>query len=136
MAPRLMIRCALWGLCLAIALLGARSAHAAAPICDETASSRIAPPPVLPIRDVKLEAAVPCQSAPTSAAPVAVVPVGLYTPVNPAVSSDATATEAWLRSVPLRLVAPMGDRTRLAPALVLGCKPGFSPSVFRPPRCW
>jgi hypothetical protein len=134
MGPRLTIRSLVWGFCLAIVLFGARSARAAAPMCDETASSRIAPPPVLPIRDVKLEAGYPCDAFPIGSVPVAVVPVGPRAPASPAVNSDAAAIEVWARPSEVPILRPTGMRTRLRPDGSVHAKPGFSLGVFRPPR--
>jgi hypothetical protein len=134
MGPRLTIRSLVWGFCLAIVLLGARSARAAAPMCDETASSRIAPPPVLPIRDVKLEAGYPCDAFPMGSAPVTVVPVGPRAPASPAVSSDAASIEGWVRPSAVPILRATGLRTRVRPEASADAKPGFSLGVFRPPR--
>jgi hypothetical protein len=129
-----MIRSFVWGLCLAILLLGARTASAAAPICDETATSRIAPPPVLPIRDVKLEAGHPCEKAPVSEAPVAVAPTGPRAPVVPALSSDAVASEAWVRPIDAKIPPSASSRSTVPQETFARGKPGFAHGVFRPPR--
>jgi hypothetical protein len=134
MGPRLTIRSVVWGFCLAIVLFGARSARAAAPMCDETATSRIAPPPVLPIRDVKLEMGDPCDLAPISHAPVTVAPVTSRSPASPAVSSDAVAIEAWIRPSGVTIRAHAGRQSLLDLDAAVHAKPGFSPGVFRPPR--
>jgi hypothetical protein len=134
MGPRLTIRSFVWGFCLAILLLGARSARAAAPMCDESATSRIAPPPVLAIRDVKFEAGSPCDISPISDAPVTVAPIGPQIPASPAMSSDAVATEAWLRPSGILVIAPMVRRSLVWPEACVPLKPGFTPTVFRPPR--
>jgi hypothetical protein len=103
-------------------------------MCDETASSRIAPPPVLPIKDVKLEAASPCENAPPSAAPVAVRPVETKAPSGPAAALDSVATEAWVRTSEIQLIAPFAGIRRLILEATAPMTPGFHPSVFRPPR--
>jgi len=134
MRPRLTIRSFVWGFCLAIVLFGARSARAAAPICDETATSRIAPPPVLPIRDVKFEAGSPCDTLPVGDAPVTVAPIDPQTPASPAINSDAIATDAWIRPIETKIVAPMARRSLDWANAAAAGKPGFTPGVFRPPR--
>jgi hypothetical protein len=134
MGPRLTIRSFLWGFCLAIVLCGARSARAAAPMCDESATSRIAPPPVLPIRDVKLEAGSPCDTAPASRAPVMVAPVGPRAPTHPAVNSDAVAIEAWVRPRVVQISPPAIQHSGVDFDASVHTKPGFRPGVFRPPR--
>ena len=132
--PSRMIRSFVWGLCLAILLFGARTARAAAPMCDETASSRIAPPPVLPIRDVKLEAGSPCDIAPFGDAPVTVAPIHSRGPLNPAADSAAVATEAWVRPSDARIDLPSSQRSDAPLDVSATAKPGFTPGVFRPPR--
>jgi len=134
MGPRITIRSFVWGLCLAILLFGARTARAAAPICDETASSRIAPPPVLPIRDVKLEAGAPCEKTPVGETPVAVMPTGSRTPAIPALSFDAVGTEAWVRPVDAKVPPSASHRKAMPEANFVRAKPGFAHGVFRPPR--
>jgi hypothetical protein len=134
MGLRLTIRSLLWGFCLAIVLCAARSARAAAPMCDETASSRIAPPPVLPIRDVKLEAGTPCDASRMGETPATIAPVDTRIPASPAVNSDAVATEAWLRPSDLRIFAPLARGNPMVRDTVIHAKPGFHPGVFRPPR--
>ena len=129
-----MIRSFVWGLCLAILLFGARSARAAAPMCDETATSRIAPPPVLPIRDVKLEAGYPCEKAPVGDAPVAIAPTGPRAPATPALSPDAVASEAWVRPFDAKVPPPASRRIAIARDAFARGKPGFAHGVFRPPR--
>jgi len=130
----LAIRSFVWGICLAIVLLHVGTACASAPICDETASSRIAPPPVLPIRDVKLEVGSPCDAVPPSEAPVTVTPRGSHAPASPAVSAAVVATEAWVRPVDATVIAPLGRHCPIRPDAFRAEKPGFIPGVFRPPR--
>ena len=134
MGPRLTIRSLVWGFCLAFVLLGARSARAAAPMCDETASSRIAPAPVLPIRDIKLEAGNPCDAPPLGDLPVTVAPVGPRGPASPTIHFDAVAIEAWVRPSDVPIFAPGAERMPMCPDVSVHAKPGFSLGVFRPPR--
>jgi hypothetical protein len=103
-------------------------------MCDETATSRIAPSPVLPIRDVKLEAGSPCDVSPMGDVPVTVAPVGRRAPANPAVNSDAAAIDAWVRPSDVEIHAPAAQRSPVRRDGSLHAKPGFSPGVFRPPR--
>lgn len=134
MGPRLTLRSFVWGICLAIVLCAVRTARASAPMCDETATSRIAPPPVLPIRDVKFEAGFPCEPSPVDRAPVAVAPIGPRAPSSPAIHFHAVATEAWVRPVDAKILPPLPCRTPVPPDAPPAGKPGFTPSVFRPPR--
>jgi hypothetical protein len=134
MSPRLTIRSFVWGFCLAIFFFGARTARASAPMCDETATSRIAPPPVLPIRDVKLEVGFPCDASPVVPAPVTVAPIDPHAPASPVVSFVAVASEAWVRPIEARIPPPTSRRTVVAPEASGPGKPGFTPGVFRPPR--
>ncbi|MET0591853.1 MAG: hypothetical protein ABW133_04085 [Polyangiaceae bacterium] len=103
-------------------------------MCDETASSRVAPPPILPIRDVKLEAAHPCDKAPAERAPVAVTPVGPQVPSAPAVHQGGIANEAWMRPNELFIAPPNASIRRDGSSDSLPLAAGFSRSVFRPPR--
>src|SRR5262245_56494411 len=57
MTPRAWLKWMIWASCLVGVLLGNRPAEAAAPMCDGRGASAIAPPPILPVRDVKLQAA-------------------------------------------------------------------------------
>jgi hypothetical protein len=134
MGPCLTIRSFVWGFCLAIVLFGARTASAAAPMCDETASSRIAPPPILEIRDIKLEAGSPCDVAPVGETPVTVAPIDSRAPASPPVNSDAVATEAWVRPIETKILPPMTRENMVRPASAVSGKPGFAQGVFRPPR--
>jgi hypothetical protein len=134
MSPRLLIRSFIWGFCLAIVLLGARSARAYAPICDETATSRLAPPPVLPIRDVKFELGSPCDAPPTSEAPVTVSPIDHRPPASPAANSDTVTIEAWFPPTDMKISASAASGGLVWSVASLARKPGFLPGVFRPPR--
>ena len=59
MPSRTAIRWLLWAACWSFCLLASRPAHAAAPMCDERGASAIAPTPVLPARDVKIDTGAP-----------------------------------------------------------------------------
>jgi len=134
MGPRVTIRSFIWGFCLAIVVFGAREARAAAPMCDETATSRIAPPPVLAIRDVKVELGSPCDASPSGETPVTVAPIGPRAPASPVISSDPVAIEAWFRPIETKIGAAGVSAGLVALDTYVTQKPGFTPGVFRPPR--
>jgi hypothetical protein len=130
MALRTTLRWVLWGCCLAVVLLGARSASAAAPMCDEKGASAIAPPPVLPIRDVKIDAGAPlgCEAPPF-----------VHSPVGPraqghSVVSDASFDDAWIRPGPGLTPKPSFVRACGPLAISLPPSAGYRRGVFRPPR--
>src|SRR5262245_13809449 len=91
----------IWSLCLALALLTARSATAAAPICDERGASAIAPPPVLPIRDVRAEAAPSpsCLDFDLDGGGVALSSGG----GRRAPAADSALADAWITTTPVKL---------------------------------
>jgi hypothetical protein len=122
----------IWTLCLALALFGARSAEAAAPICDERGASAIAPPPVLPIRDVRAEAAPPpiCPDFETDTDGAAFVPGGS----RPIPTPDSAAVDAWIATGPANLPRAAASLSLTLRSAPLALAPGHRPSVFRPPR--
>jgi hypothetical protein len=131
MTLRSMLRWVVWASCLAVVLLGAKAARAAAPMCDERGASAIAPPPVLPVRDVRLEAGLPlgCQTPLT----VKTAPAG-PSARGQAVVAGESPNEAWVKPVPTKV-------SRLSPARVPGgvvvslpASAGYRRGVFRPPR--
>ncbi|HEY3595456.1 MAG TPA: hypothetical protein VGL13_16325 [Polyangiaceae bacterium] len=113
-------------------LLTSRPAAAAAPMCAENGASAIAPPTVLPARDVRLESATPnsCDDGPR--APVAApAPSARQKPSAP--SNDAPA-DAWVRPVTFILTTPTGDRVGAVQLFYSGPAQGHERGVFRPPR--
>src|SRR5260221_12481900 len=97
MMVRSMLRWVVWLSCLAGVLLGARAARAAAPMCDDRGASAIAPPPVMAVRDVKLEVGVPpgCETP----LKVSVAPVGPSARGHAVVVGDSV-DEAWMKPAP------------------------------------
>jgi hypothetical protein len=93
--------------------------------------SRIAPPPALPIRDVKIDTGIPL---PCDAPRPALLPVGPRADGHPVVTQDTMVREAWVRpsdaSTPIRRSV---RHTTFFDARV-PLSPGFGPGVFRPPR--
>jgi hypothetical protein len=131
MPVRSMIRWVVWISCLVGVLLGARQARAAAPMCDDRGASAIAPPPVLPVRDVKMEAGSPlgCE-APLR---LTVAPLGPRARGQATIEGDSFE-DAWLKPASAKMTrfasAPAPD----AAALSLPPSAGYRRGVFRPPR--
>jgi hypothetical protein len=126
-----MLRWMVWISCLACVLLGARVARAAAPMCDQRGASAIAPPPVLPVPDVKLEPALPlgCDSP----VHVSVAPLGPTARSHLAIEGDAFE-DAWLKPGPTKVTRFGSSPTPGQAVLSLPPSAGFRRGVFRPPR--
>jgi len=111
---------------LAVALIAPRSAFAAAPMCDPSGASAVAPIPALPTNTGELSAQKPCESQQDA------LQVG-HGRRSPVVQSTP--------DLPERVVAALTTLPRLAGRL-LACpdsntlphRPGFSDPVYRPPR--
>ncbi|HKQ71921.1 MAG TPA: hypothetical protein VJT73_21400 [Polyangiaceae bacterium] len=125
------IRWVLWGLCFAVVLFAARPASAAAPMCDERGVSVAAPAPVLPMRDIRLEAAsTPACDDALIRAVFANAPQAHGQPRPVADAPD----EAWI--TPAAKARARSESTRCE-AFGVGALPipaGFRRGVFRPPR--
>ena len=132
MTVRSILRWVVWASCLAGVLLGARAAQAAAPMCDERGASAIAPPPVLPVRDTKLEAGLP---------------LGCETPLMVTVAPGTTQRarpdrrrRSFLRRGLDEACSPQGLAPQLGAVVPAGVVVSLPPSagyrrgVFRPPR--
>lgn len=133
MTPRLS-RWILLAACALVALVVARPAMAAAPICDDRGMSAIAPPPVLPIADVRLESAPAgplCLEADFALDGFAVATDGA-----PAPPPDAPAIVEGAAITPTRsdLVRFRGELLPRAAAETTEIRPGFPQNVFHPPR--
>jgi hypothetical protein len=98
-------------------------------MCDEKGASAIAPTPVLPIRDVKIDAgrAFPCD------APDGFAPVGLRSRGSSRVVENAF-DEAWVPAE--RRDLPTLKPELLAAAAIVSLPPssGYRRGIFRPPR--
>ena len=128
------MRWVVWGACLVVVLLGSRNAKAstAVPMCDEKGASAIAPAPVLPIRDVRLEAAQPlsCDDIDT----VAVISDGPRAGSSAPVVIDHDSIETWLRPPTSPSLRAGSARARPSTPNSFQLPLGFRRSVFRPPR--
>jgi hypothetical protein len=126
-----MLRWVVWVSCLAGILLGARAARAAAPMCDDRGASAIAPPPVLPVRDIKLEAGVPlgCETPLT----VTIAPLG-PSARGQAVVAGESFDEAWMKPVPTKVSRLTSARVPAGVVVSLPPSAGYRRGVFRPPR--
>src|SRR6266481_2902381 len=93
MTLRSTIRWLVWASCWTVALLAGRTARAAAPMCDERGLSIIAPAPVLPARDVKIDAGLPLGC---DAPAIGVAPLGPRARSQTVVVDDGF-DEAWVR---------------------------------------
>jgi hypothetical protein len=126
-----MLRWVVWASCLAGVLLGTRVARAAAPMCDERGASAIAPPPALPLRDVRLEAGRPLQC--DSPLKMTVAPIGPSARGQAVVTGDSFE-DAWIKPALTKVSrlssapAPGGAVVSLPPSA------GYRRGVFRPPR--
>jgi hypothetical protein len=131
MPSRLFFQRLLFSVCLALALFGTRAAWAAAPICDERGASAIAPPPVLPIRDVRLEPSSPlaCLELDDVDGPAFVTRDASRIP-----TADGVAADAWIVP-PVSPPLPVPSTIAAVDRDVTGALPlGHRSSVFRPPR--
>lgn len=112
---------------LAVALIAPRTAFAAAPMCDPSGASAVAPIPALPTNTGELSAQKPCESQQDG------MQVGHSRRGSP-LAQGAT-------DLPERVVAATPKLPRIAGRLVacpapsaLPHRPGFSDPVYRPPR--
>lgn len=123
------VRCVLFGaLALALFSIVASPAHAAVPMCSSDGRSVIAPPMILPWRELKLEAGAPCQQPEN--------PLLRAMPEQQRQAPPSAPVAAPLRAMPVRAIdvpPPLGVRRRVeaSPA-----PPSFylANSVYRPPR--
>jgi hypothetical protein len=130
MTVRSILRWGVWVTCLCGVLLSAKAARAAAPMCDDRGASAIAPPPVLPIRDVKLEAGVPFGCA---------TPLVSVAPAGPSARGQAVVTgesfdEAWMKPAPTKVSRFSTPRVPAGVVVSLPPSAGYRRGVFRPPR--
>jgi hypothetical protein len=130
MRVRTFVRWVVWVSLWAVALLCARTARAAAPMCDERGLSAIAPTPVLPAKDVKIDAAFPlgCDAPAFNVAPAGPRARGQTAPV-----ADGFE-EVWLRPSAPRLPKLFPDQEFAASSLLVPVSAGHGRGVFRPPR--
>ena len=125
------MRWLIWGWSLAFVLLGARAARAAAPMCDEKGASVIAPSPVLPIRDVRIEEGSPVGCDDTL---ISVTPMSPGARSHSVLARESLTQDAWMKPPGPSLFHRSSTR---APATVSeGRAPAqdHRPTVFRPPR--
>jgi hypothetical protein len=130
MPSRTAIRWLLWAACWSFCLLASRPAHAVAPMCDERGASAIAPTPVLPARDVKIDAGAPLGCD----APVAIVAgPGWRAHQHVVVVADGFE-DAWVRPT-VHGLPEMTSGSDLARSLLsLPVSSEHGRGVFRPPR--
>jgi len=100
-------------------------------MCDDRGASAIAPPPVLPIRDVKIEVGAPLGCETPLMVKVA--------PAGPSARGQAVATgdsfdEAWMKPAPTRVSRLSSARIPAGVVLSLPPSAGYRRGVFRPPR--
>ncbi len=100
-------------------------------MCDDRGASAIAPPPVLPVRDVKLEAGVAlgCEIP----LKLGIAPVGPRAHGQEVVARDSF-DEAWVKPVPPKIVRLGLARAPAGIVLSLPPSAGYRRGVFRPPR--
>src|SRR5258708_4091165 len=131
MMVRSMLRWVVWVSCLAGVLLGARAARAAAPMCDDRGASAIAPPPVMAVRDIKLEVGVPpgCETP----LKVSVAPVG-PSARGPVVVVGDSGEEVWMNRARPKVSGLSSARAPGGVVVSLPPSAGYRRGVFRPPR--
>jgi len=115
---------------VAVVLGGGRQAQAAAPMCDERGASMIAPPPVLPAVDAKLDVGLPLGCDLTSDGVLALGPRAR----GQAVVIDKMPDQACVRTVASPIAQPDNELLSGVTAARLSASPGFGRGVFRPPR--
>jgi hypothetical protein len=99
-------------------------------MCDERGLSAIAPAPVLPARDVKIDGGLPLGC---DAPAIGVAPLGPRARSHGVVVDDGF-NEAWVRPVPERLPTFAPNRQFASLAILLPVSAGYRRGVFRPPR--
>jgi hypothetical protein len=124
------LRFILWGCVSLAALLISRSANAAAPMCGENGASVIAPAPILPARDVRIESG----SRAGCDAPSFLRTAGAPSFRTQSVPSNDPPTEAWIRPVQAGLVKSQVRDACALPTDDRGPAAGHERGVFRPPR--
>jgi hypothetical protein len=130
MTLRSTIRWLIWVSCWTVALLAGRTARAAAPMCDDRGLSAIAPAPVLPARDVKIDAGLPLGC---DVPAIGVAPLGPHARSQTVVVEDGF-DDAWVRPAAERLPMLAQGHAFAISAVLLPVSPGFGRGVFRPPR--
>jgi hypothetical protein len=132
MSLRATLRWIVWGCFALVVLFAPRSAFAAAPMCGANGATLIAPPPVMPIRDVRLESGSPlaCERD-QQARIVAAGPSAQQSAPSP---TNDPPTEAWIRPSAVAMTKPLVktsgsiDEVHTAPTM------SHERGVFRPPR--
>jgi hypothetical protein len=115
-------------LALALFSVVSRPAHAAVPMCSSDGRSVIAPPMILPWRELKLEAGVPCQQPDN--------PLLRVMPEQRQKSPSSAPVSAPLRAMPARAIdvpPPAGVRERIE-AAPTPTNFYLNNSIYRPPR--
>lgn len=117
-------------LCAVAALLASPLARAAAPMCNDDATSVAAPPIVMPTDNGTLTASPPCHNKDTPDLLSGKAPL-------PERGPNAVGTESPPRALPLGLVMPPPWRSAPLPVAkrcLMPARSGFRNSVYRPPR--
>jgi hypothetical protein len=122
-----------WACAWTLTLLVARTAGAAAPMCDERGASIIAPPPVLQARNVKLEAAFPTGCDDPFAPRAAFGPRTKGQP-RPVANENKTFDDAGVRPTVPGLPELTPRHAIDGSTVLLTASPGYGRDVFRPPR--
>lgn len=117
-------------LCALAALLASPLAHAAAPMCNDDATSVAAPPIVMPTDNGTLSASPPCNNRDSTDLTLGKAP-------PPEQGSSPLGSESPIRALPLAVVWPRPQRSAPLPVAkrrLWPARPGFPGSVYRPPR--
>jgi hypothetical protein len=113
---------------LALVSVVSSPARAAVPMCSNDGRSVIAPPMILPWRELKLEAGTPCQQPEN--------PLLRVMPEQQRQAPSSPPAPAPLRAMPVRtseLPLPLGVRTRIE-ASAVPTSLYLANAVYRPPR--
>ena len=115
-------------LALALFSIVSSPAHAAVPMCSSDGRSVAAPPMILPWRELKLEAGVPCQQPDN--------PLLRVMPDQQRQAPSSAPVSPPLRAMPVRAIdvpAPLGVRQRVE-ALPAPTSFYLANAIYRPPR--
>ena len=117
-------------LCALAAVLASPLARAAAPMCNDDATSVAAPPIVMPTDNGKISAAPSCNDKGRAGLILDKAP-------GPEHGTSSFGAESPLRALPLGIVWPTPQRSAPLPiekGRLLPARAGFQSSVYRPPR--
>jgi hypothetical protein len=101
-------------------------------MCDENGASTIAPPPIMPARDVRLESGGPVGCEKEQHARVAATGPSARQPIP--TSTNDVPVEAWIRPSVFDLTKLRASISGRIPTFDSGPTSSHARGVFRPPR--